>query len=481
MKLARKLTLALLVGVVAVMAGYAYVQISREVVILDADIAKDVKFGRGAAAALEAIWTRDGEARAREMLDLIDRHGPDVVRLHWYSLEDLKAHPPAMVAATDIQELEHRNVITLRQTTGAEWVRHIYVPMSIPGAPPAVIEVVESLQAEHRYIDMTRRHIALATALVAAMCGFVAMGLGYWFVGRPMAQLRDRARAIGAGDLTGRARVRQHDEIGDLARRRTGQGEISPGRARPGPPRVRRGVRSRRRPRPRGGQPPPRAGAAGPGSRAPREEAEGAGGPAIEYARLIQEQAARMVVVIRQLLDFSRRHGPKLGLANLRTLTARTIDLLAPLAQKHRVTVELTAPDGEWFARVDQNQVQQALANVVMNGIQAMPHGGRLLVSIEACEALSPVDGPRGSTRPYLRIRIDDQGEGIAAADLPHIFEPFFTTKGVGEGTGLGLSVAHGIVSDHGGWIDVQSEVGKGTGVSIYLAAAEPGTVEVAS
>ena len=145
------------------------------------------------------------------------------------------------------------------------------------------------------------------------------------------------------------------------------------------------------------------------------------------------------------------------------------------------MTVELTAPDGEWFARVDQNQVQQALANVVMNGIQAMPHGGRLLVSIEACEALSPVDGPRGSTRPYLRIRIDDQGEGIAAADLPHIFEPFFTTKGVGEGTGLGLSVAHGIVSDHGGWIDVQSEVGKGTGVSIYLAAAEPGAVEAAS
>ena len=155
--------------------------------------------------------------------------------------------------------------------------------------------------------------------------------------------------------------------------------------------------------------------------------------------------------------------------------------MLAPLAQKHRVTVELAAPDGEWFARVDQNQVQQALANVIMNGIQAMPHGGRLQVSIEACEALSPVDGPRGSTRPYLRIRIDDQGEGIAAADLPHIFEPFFTTKGVGEGTGLGLSVAHGIVSDHGGWIDVQSEVGKGTGVSIYLAAAEPGTVEVAS
>ena len=208
--------------------------------------------------------------------------------------------------------------------------------------------------------------------------------------------------------------------------------------------------------------------------------AEGAGGPAIEYARLIQEQAARMVTVIRQLLDFSRRHGPKLGLANVRTLTAGTIDMLAPLAQKHGVKVDLTA-DGEWFARVDQNQIQQALANVMMNGIQSMPRGGRLLVSIEVSDALDPADGPRGSTRPYVRIRVDDQGEGIAAADLPHIFEPFFTTKGVGEGTGLGLSVAHGIVADHGGRIDVQSEVGKGTRVSIYLASAQPGTVEAAS
>jgi len=217
MKLARKLTVALLVGVLAVMAGYGYLEIRREILILDADIAKNEKFGRGAAAALETIWATDGEARAREILELIDRHGPDVVRLYWHSLEDLKAHPPATVSAADIQALEHRNVITLRQTTGGEWIRRIYVPMSIPGARPAAIEVVESLQAEHRYIDMTRRHIALATALVAAMCGFIAMGLGYWLVGRPMAQLRDRARAIGAGDLTGRVRVRQHDEIGDLA------------------------------------------------------------------------------------------------------------------------------------------------------------------------------------------------------------------------------------------------------------------------
>jgi signal transduction histidine kinase len=205
--------------------------------------------------------------------------------------------------------------------------------------------------------------------------------------------------------------------------------------------------------------------------------AEGGRGPTADYARTIQEQAARMTGVIRQLLDFSRRQGPKLGLCNLRTLAGRTIDLLTPFARKQGVTVELRSSEGAPLTRVDQNQIQQVLANVMLNGIQAMPRGGRLVVSIERAEP--PPPGEPGAQ--YLRMSIEDQGEGIATQDLPHIFEPFFTTKDVGEGTGLGLSVAHGIVSDHGGWIDVQSEMGKGTRVVIVLAAAEPGTAEAAS
>jgi len=144
------------------------------------------------------------------------------------------------------------------------------------------------------------------------------------------------------------------------------------------------------------------------------------------------------------------------------------------------VTIELKSPEGLLPVRVDPSQIQQALANIVMNGIQAMPGGGRLLVSIEPAEARRPSDAS-GRTGQYLRVTVEDQGRGIGAEALPHIFEPFFTTKDVGEGTGLGLSVAHGIVTDHGGWIDVESEPGRGTRVAIFLASAEPGTAEVAS
>src|SRR5439155_18407657 len=100
---------------------------------------------------------------------------------------------------------------------------------------------------------------------------------------------------------------------------------------------------------------------------------EGGRGQSAEYARIIQGQATRMTAVIRQLLDSSRRQGPKPGLCNLRTLASRTIDLLAPLAAKQSVTIELRSPEGPLPVRVDPSQIPLAFANVLLNGIQAMP------------------------------------------------------------------------------------------------------------
>ncbi|MEO6419952.1 MAG: ATP-binding protein, partial [Polyangiaceae bacterium] len=83
-------------------------------------------------------------------------------------------------------------------------------------------------------------------------------------------------------------------------------------------------------------------------------------------------------------------------------------------------------------------------------------------------EAAPPADHP-GAKGRYLRLSVRDRGTGIAAENLPHVFEPFFTTKDVGEGTGLGLSVTYGIMSDHGGWIEVESEPGRGSCFSLYF------------
>ena len=92
-------------------------------------------------------------------------------------------------------------------------------------------------------------------------------------------------------------------------------------------------------------------------------------------------------------------------------------------------------------------------------------------MAIDQRLATPPVDhgGPEG---PYVCVTIRDSGRGMDAATLEHIFEPFFTTKGVGEGTGLGLSVAYGIIRDHGGWIDVETKPGAGTSFHVYLPSA---------
>ena len=490
MRLARKLTLGLVAGVLFVMAGYAWVQINHEVLIIDADLSKNEKLGHGIAAALEEIWARDGEARAREMLDTIDRNGPDIIQLRWHRLRELLADPPEDVSREDMVALTQQNIVTIRPTTNGEWVRHIYVRLGIPGEEPAVLEGRESLQAEHRYIDMNHRELAFASGLVAVICGLTAMGLGYWFVGRPLARLRDHARAIGAGHLEGRVDIRQHDEIGDLAE------ELNRMSARLAEARARLVEEAEARiatldqlrhtdrlttvGRLAAGVAhelgTPLNVIAGRAAKIATSET----GQTAEYARIIQDQAARMIAIIRQLLDFSRRHGPKLAVCNVRTIIGRTVDLLRPFAERHGTTVDVEARAGEPFARVDQNQLQQAITNIMMNGMQAMPRGGRLRIVVEPCMARPP-DDEHLIARPCLRIAIEDQGEGIPNQHLAYIFEPFFTTKGVGEGTGLGLSVAHGIVTDHGGWIDVESEVGKGTRMTIYLVAAEPSTVEAAS
>ena len=109
---------------------------------------------------------------------------------------------------------------------------------------------------------------------------------------------------------------------------------------------------------------------------------------------------------------------------------------------------------------MDAGQLQQVLTNLVMNGLQAMKRPGTVRVRAEHVRATPPADvgGPEAD---WVRLDVEDEGDGIAPEVLPHIFEPFFTTKDVGEGTGLGLSVSYGIVREHGGWIAVRSEPGQ--------------------
>src|SRR5262249_29918502 len=180
-----------------------------------------------------------------------------------------------------------------------------------------------------------------------------------------------------------------------------------------------------------------------------------------QNSRVIAEQTGRMATIIRQLLDFSRRRGARLGLADVRRVIEHTLDLLSSAAHARGVTLAFRPASGPMLARVDQNQLPHALATVALNGVRARRGGGRLTVALEASHPVPRADHG-GRAGPWLCIVIEDEGEGIAPENLARVFEPFFTTKEVGVGTGLGLSVAHGIVAEHGGWNRGESGVGQG-------------------
>jgi signal transduction histidine kinase len=189
-------------------------------------------------------------------------------------------------------------------------------------------------------------------------------------------------------------------------------------------------------------------------------------------ARIIIEQTERMARIIRHLLDFSRRHGPQLVRDELRRIVADAVEVLSPLAKARGVTIALDA--GESVpVEIDPNQMLQALTNLMINGMQAMAHGGRLTVTVGHRHTRPPANHGGGED-DYACVSVVDRGDGMSGETLAHVFEPFFTTKDVGEGTGLGLSVAWGIVWEHGGWIDVASELGRGSEFAILLRTPTP-------
>jgi signal transduction histidine kinase len=483
MKLARKLAVALALGVVAVMGAHAWVALRTEPLLFAADIHKQRKFAKGAAILAQASWRKGGLDRAQLHVRKVNKGLPDLlVRWTW---RDLPVGHPDRPRLTDDQMrwLDRGTIVAVRlRNDGAEW-RFIYAPMSIPGSRKAALEIGESLEKEVAFVSANRTTLAASTVAQTGLTGLLAMGLAVWFVGRPVRLLRDKVRRAATGDFSGDLAIRQQDEIGELARelgemwRRIDEAnrrlkEESEARVA-----TLEQLRHSERLATVGQLAAGVAHQLGTPLNVIAARAKMIGSspeatpPVSEHARIIGEQTERITTTIRQLLDFSRRRGVKLGPANLRHVVGRALDLLGPLAQSRGVAVECTAGDMPIVVQVDQNQILQALTNIVVNGIQAMPNGGRLTVEVVEQHARPPAShgGPEAD---YPCVVVADEGSGIAADDLPRIFEPFFTTKGVGEGTGLGLSVAYGIISEHGGWIDVASEVGRGSRFRIYLQPA---------
>lgn len=170
----------------------------------------------------------------------------------------------------------------------------------------------------------------------------------------------------------------------------------------------------------------------------------------------IMVQSQRASDIIKNLLDFSRSERPEMAPVDIDLIVRDTLKLVRNQLLLSGVEAQVDIPEDAPKILGEYKSLQQVFLNLCVNAIQAMPKGGGLYV-----RAHIDADGQQ------LVVEVQDEGIGIDPKNLPQIFDPFFTTKEVGRGTGLGLSVAYGIIKKHGGSIQVQSEKGVGTTFSI--------------
>lgn len=191
-----------------------------------------------------------------------------------------------------------------------------------------------------------------------------------------------------------------------------------------------------------------------------------------ERVAIIEQQAKNAARLTEQILDFSRRTVLKRQSLDLAALLAEQIELLRRTLQEN-IEINLDFLAGPYKIFADPTRIEQVITNLSLNARDALPNGGVLrfqLARIRVESDSSPLL-PEMTPGDWVQLSVSDNGLGIPPEVMPHLFEPFFTTKGPGKGSGLGLPQVHGIVGQHQGRIEVASEIGKGTTITIYLPA----------
>jgi two-component system, NtrC family, sensor kinase len=480
MRVALKLVLATVLGTLAVLVIFGWVRARKEIELFDSDMRRDhLLVGTTLAVCVADEWVAAGQARAMQLVKQADEERPHM-RLGFVHPNG-RQNDVAPGRAAQRGVVDHLEHFVLSDTNEPN-EEFLVTRVPVHGAKGELLGAVEIAERLGIRNDFIRENIVGTLAATLAMVGFsgvVVLVMGVWLVGRPLNLLAAKAQRIGQGDLTGPLSFQQRDEIGQLGHEVNAMCErlaeatarsqaettaridameqlrhadrlITVGRLAAGiahelgtPLNVIAGrVKMLRR---------------------GTVEPEVAG----EYLAAVAEQAERMTVIIRQLLDFAGRREPRPAPTDLHFIARTIARLVEPIARKHDVEVTI-ASEGTALALGDPVQLEQVLSNLVVNGIHACQAGGKVKITC-GTEPASSSDPQAGGGRAYLRV--SDDGHGMDDQTKARIFEPFFTTKDVGQGTGLGLSVAHGIVLENGGSISVTSQVGMGSTFSVFLPA----------
>lgn len=492
MRLTVKITLAVLLGIALIFSFYSYYSIQRERDQLKKSLSREARhLGESLRVMVTEIWQQRGEKEAIGFLRRANEvHSETLVRWVWIE-EDAPAKFLPRVPVEKLDELYEEETVALLAASeeGRDYLL-TYLPLLIDGNRIGAIELSESMDEMHNYVEESLRRSALVVAAMV-ICGLLLTGvLGSLWINRPMRRLRAQAERIGTGDFSTSLNLSGSDELSDLGHtieRMRGQlaeareaehiatqekiaaleklrhterlatlGKLSAGMAHElgTPLNVISG----------------RAKLIASSSMTAEDVARS--------AKIIGDQAERMTGIMRQLLSFARRGEARKQQVELNSVLRGVLPLLEPSAKEKNVKLQLLEAKQPLSVSVDPGQLQQVLLNLALNGIQAMSASGTLTVQATATSAVKIPESINSNHGSWCCLQVRDQGTGISDENLSHIFDPFFTTKDVGQGTGLGLSIAYGIIEEHGGWIDVDSTLGEGSCFNVYLPLVVTGATQ---
>jgi two-component system, NtrC family, sensor kinase len=484
MKLAAKLVAFLSLGMLIVLMVDAFILLQRQTDFFETDMKKDTELiGFTLKGIVEDVWRTDGREYALRAIESTNKIEPLVtIRWVWLNAPKEDVNSPRVSREKLNPVINGQSVSFKMKGKGDKGYFYTYFPLTVDENISGAVEISESLVHLSAHTRTAFIRAIILTGLLVLLSTSVVIMLGVRMVGRPLDRIVEKIRRMGTGDFSGGLQLPGHNELSELAIQLNAlctQLEDARDKVRvetEGRIVALEQLRHEDRLKTVGrlasgiahelGTPlnviSGRAGMIARGNMTSTE--------AQENAHIIKDQSDRITVIIRQLLNFARRRSTLKSSVDLRHIVHRTVDLIAPLGRKQKVTFSFTGDDDAAVINVavDTEQIQQVLINILTNAVQAMPQGGRVELGIDRIHTRPP-EGHDDAKKDFLCIIVQDEGQGISEEDRAHIFEPFFTTKDTGKGTGLGLSIAYGIVREHRGWIDVNSEVGKGSCFRIYI------------
>lgn len=475
MKLALKLCLAMLLPIVVVVLINGGLRLGREARLIEGEGARaQARLVRALATAIGDNWETGGIGFARRLMNDLGGDGAGLLFAdHLDAVASDNGQRSRLLFGETVMS-------TLPGESGQPTIKTVS-PVVVDGIVRGYVAVTDVLDEEEAYLAGTViRSIAL-TVILSVIALSMSLLAGMHLLGRPLKHLVDSADRLGGGDLTVRVTDRSTDELASLAvafnrmamqlqkarddserdsqarvetlnqlrhaERLTTVGRLSAGLAHELGTPLNVVI----------------------GRAELVADGEVLGDEARENGRIIVEQGQRMNTIIRQLLEFARARRPRPRRTDVAAVFRTCQEMLRPLAKERGATIEV-ALNHSIVLEADGDQLEQMVINLAVNGLQAMTAGitgTRLVLDADIASVASDSSAFPVS---FVRLKVSDEGSGIPADVQSRIFDPFFTTKDVGEGTGLGLAVIHGLVEEHRGYITFQTSP-TGTTFTVNLPA----------